>query len=188
MPYISPLSDLGNGDLILSVLSMNKVMSHHEMSYSRITVLISSPCSSGDVSSIPLNPAAVLRALWENEFRLWCLPLSALLSLWAPRLPLEPCLNPNASLSKWFLRGNIKRMFQKALLAQGWFARAVSWITTSSPISRSCETNSRSAVNPECGKKSWPTGRVFVKLTFLMNSRFLNVGCWPSPGILISWW
>ena len=112
---------------------MNKVMSYHEMSYSRITVLISSPCSFCDVSSIPLNPAAVLRAHWENEFRLWCLPLSALLSLWAPCLPLEPCLNPNASLSKWFLRGNIKRMFQKALLAQGWFARAVSWITTSSP-------------------------------------------------------
>lgn len=55
----------------------------------------------------------------KNEFRLWWLPVSALLSLWAPRLPLEPCLNPNTSLSKWFLRGNIKRMFQKALLAQG---------------------------------------------------------------------
>ena len=188
MPYISPLSDLCKGDLILSVLSMNKVMSYHETLYSRIPVLVLSPCSSCEVSSIPLNPAAILCAHWEK----WVQVVVA--SCVCSVIPLATTSSTGALFKSQRFpfqvvsKGKHKKNVPEGSAGSGVICQSSFLDYDLFPHQQIMWNKLPSAVNPECGKKSWPTGRIFVKLTFLMNSKFLNVGRWPSPGILISWW
>ena len=188
MSYISPLSDLCKGDLILSVVSMNKVMSHHETSHSGITALISSPWSSCEVSSIPLRPAAVPCAHQERWVQV--VVASPVCSV----IPLGTTSSTQALFkSQRFpfqvvFKGKHKKNVPEGSAGSGLICQSSFLDYDLFPHQQIMWNKLPSAVNPECGKKSWPTGRVFIKLTFLMNSKFLNVGRWPSPGILISWW